>query len=440
MMATTAAGTFMAQAPQVAAAMPWLADAAALQNDKAVGWIKALRATGAEAFAQTGLPTVAWEGWQYTNLRALAAAKFRYSTDPVKFDAAKIPGNLLGTHRVVLVNGQYQAKLSNLPDHVTVMSLMEAAEKNVTGIEEQLVTLGDLAKTPMTALNAAYVRDGFVLVVAKNRDVAEPIEVVFFNAGRDAAIYPRVMYRLGENAGCTVIERHCGEGAYFANTYASITLESAARMRFYRFQEESDAGFHASNTIVQQHKDSSFEGFSLATGGKLARQEFRLQLIDRAISSSIGGTYLMKGQQSHDFTVLADHFEPDGKSVQHFKGVVDDQARAVYQGKIHVRRAAQKTDGYQSHHALLLSPTAEASAKPELEIYADDVKCSHGATAGQLNPEAIFYLRSRGIPHDLARSLMVESFLGGAIEKVSDQALRDIYLSRVSAWLAGRGA
>lgn len=440
MMATAGKETFMAQAPQVAAAMPWLADAAALQNDKAVGWIKALRATGAEAFSQTGLPTVAWEGWQYTNLRPLTPAKFCYSAEPVKFDAAKIPTPLLGTHRVVLVNGQYQANLSNLPEHVTVMSLMEAAEKNVAGIEEQLVTLGDLAKTPMTALNAAYVRDGFVLVVAKNRDVADPIEVVFYNAGRDAAAYPRVMYRLGENAGCTVIERHCGEGAYFANTYASIALESAARLRFYRFQEESDAGFHASSTVVQQQKDSSFEGFSYAAGAKLARQEFRLQLIDRAISSSIGGTYLMNGQQSHDFTVLADHFEPDGKSVQHFKGVVDDQARAVYQGKIHVRRAAQKTDGYQSHHALLLSPTAEASAKPELEIYADDVKCSHGATAGQLNPEAIFYLRSRGIPHDLARSLMVESFLGSAIEKVSYEPVREIYFARVAAWLAGRGA
>lgn len=440
MMATTAAETFMARGPQVAAALPWLADAAALQNDKAMGWIKALRATGAEAFSQTGLPGVAWEGWQYTNLRALASAKFRYSAEPVKFDAAKIPAPLLGTHRVVLVNGQYQAKLSNLPEHVTVMSLMEAAEKNVAGIEEQLVTLGDLAKTPLTALNAAYLRDGFVLVVAKNSDISEPIEVVFFNAGKDTAVYPRIMYRLGENAGCTVIERHCGEGAYFANTYASITLESASRMRFYRFQEESDAGFHISSTVVQQQNDSSFEGFSLGIGGKLARQEFRLQLIDRAISSSIGGAYLMRGQQSHDFTVLADHFEPDGKSVQHFKGVVDDQARAVYQGKIHVRRAAQKTDGYQSHHALLLSPTAEASAKPELEIYADDVKCSHGATAGQLNPEAIFYLRSRGIPHDLARSLMVESFLGGAIEKVSYEPVRDIYFARVAAWLAGRGA
>lgn len=439
---TAAAGkeSFMAQAPQVAAAMPWLADAEALLNDKAAGWMKALRATGAEAFSQTGLPTVAWEGWQYTNLRAVASAKFRYSAEPVKFDAAKIPAPLIGTHRVVLVNGQYQPKLSNLPEHVTVMSLMEGAEKNVAGIEEQLVTLGDLAKTPLTALNAAYLRDGFVLVVAKNRDIAEPIEVVYYNAGRDAAVYPRIMYRIGENAGCTVIERHCGEGAYFANTYASITLESASRMRFYRFQEESETGFHISNTVVQQQKDSSFEGFSLGIGGKLARQEFRLQLIDRAISSSIGGTYLMKGQQSHDFTVLADHFEPDGKSVQHFKGVVDDQARAVYQGKIHVRRAAQKTDGYQSHHALLLSPTAEASAKPELEIYADDVKCSHGATAGQLNPEAIFYLRSRGIPHDLAKSLMVESFLGGAIEKVSYEPVRDIYLARVAAWLAGRGA
>ncbi|HYD17248.1 MAG TPA: Fe-S cluster assembly protein SufD [Patescibacteria group bacterium] len=440
MTATAGKESFMAQAPQLAAAMPWLDAASALQKDNAENWIKALRSTGAESFAQTGLPTPAWEGWQYTNLRALNPAKFHYTSEPVKFDATKIPAPLLGTHRIVLVNGQYQPSLSSLPTHVTVMSVMEAAEKKVEGLEEQLVTLGDLAQMPLVALNAAYTRDGFVMQVARGKDVTEPVEVLYYNAGREAAAYPRVLYKLGENSGLAVIERHCGEGEYLANSYAAISLESASRMRFYRFEEESDKAFHFSHVTVQQQKDSSFEGFSLASGGRLAREEFRLQLIDKAISSSIGGTYLMRGQQSHDFTVLADHFEPDGKSVQLFKGVVDDQARAVFQGKIHVRRSAQKTDGYQSHHALLLSATAEASAKPELEIYADDVKCSHGATAGQLNPEALFYLRSRGIPLSDAKSLMVESFLAGAIEKVSHEQVRDIYLARVSAWLAGRGA
>ena len=429
----------MAQAPQVAAALPWLAEAAVLERDKAAPWIKALRETGAESFARSGLPTVAWEGWQYTNLRALGGTKFTYAADPVKFDAAKIPTPLLeDAHRVVLVNGQYQQKLSTLPAHVTVMSLMEAAEKKVKGLEDQLVRVGDLAAQPLMALNSAYLRDGFVLAVDAHKDIEKPVEVLYFNTGRDAAIYPRVLYSLGENSGLTVVERHYGEGSYLANAYVAIAQESASRLKFYRFVDESEGGAHVSQTVVQQKKNSTFEGFSLASGGYLARQEFRLLLIDRAISSSIGGTYLMKGQQSHDFTVLADHFEPDGRSVQNFRGVIDDQARAVFQGKIHVRRSAQKTDGYQSHHALLLSATAEASAKPELEIYADDVKCSHGATAGQLDPVALFYLRSRGVPLAEARALLVESFLNGAVETVTSEPVRALCQQRVAGWLAAR--
>jgi len=439
--ATASKEGFMASAPQNAAAMPWLDDAAALAKDAAAPWVKALRETGAESFARTGMPTPAWEGWQYTNLRPLDKAKFHYGADPVKFDAAKIPAPLFqDTYRIVLVNGQYQPKLSSLPAHVTVMSLMEASEKKLQGLEEHLVRVGELAAMPLMALNSAYLRDGFVLSVEAGKDIDMPVEVLFYNAGRDAAIYPRVLYRLGENSGMTVIERHFGEGAYLSNAYLAIAQESASRLKYYRFLDESPDGCHLSQTSVQMLKDTQFEGFSLASGGRLTRQEFRLLLIERAISASIGGTYLMKGQQSHDFTILADHFEPDGRTVQNFRGVIDDQARAVFQGKIHVRRSAQKTDGYQSHHALLLSPTAEASAKPELEIYADDVKCSHGATAGQLDPVALFYLRSRGIPESEARALLVESFLNGAIETITSEPVRALCQQRANEWLAARSA
>lgn len=439
--ATASREGFMAPAPQNAAALPWLADASSLQKDKTQPWVKALRETGAETFARTGLPTPAWEGWQYTNLRALGAGAFRYSAEPVKFDATKIPSPLLGSaHRIVLVNGQYQAALSTVPEHVTVMSLMDAADGRLEKLEDNVVRLGELAAHPLVALNSAYLRDGFVLSVARNRDIEAPIEVLFYNTGKDAAIYPRVLYRLGENSGATVVERHFGTGAYLSNAYMAIAQESASRFKYYRFLDESTDAFHLSQTVLQSEKDAVFEGFSMATGGRIARQEFRMLLIDKAISSSIGGAYLMKGQQSHDFTVLADHFEPGGRSVQNFRGVTDDQARAVFQGKIHVRRNAQKTDGYQSHHALLLSPTSEASAKPELEIYADDVKCSHGATAGQLDPVALFYLRSRGLTEADARALLVESFVNNAILTVTNEAVRELCFARVSEWLAGRAS
>ncbi|MBI1216230.1 MAG: Fe-S cluster assembly protein SufD [Alphaproteobacteria bacterium] len=435
---------FMQQGEPLAAALPWLEDARALEKP-AAGWVNALRETGADSFAHTGLPTPRWEGWQYTNLRPLAKHKFHYDPAPVNFDAAALPAPLLAdAGRVVLVNGQYQEKLSTLPEGVEAASLMEAAAQKWPGIEDQLVRVGDLAQTPLTALNSAYLKDGFVLRVAKGRDIEQPVEVLYYNIGaeKDAqaapAIYPRALYQLGENSGLTIIERHMGQGVYLANSYIAAAQDSASRLRFYRFMAESGDAFHFSNTALQQEKNGYFEGFSSATGGAVARQEFRLLLIDTLNSASIGGIYLLDGQQSHDFTILADHFEEGGKSAQHFKGVIDDQARAVFQGKIHVRRSAQKTDGYQSHHALLLSAAAEASAKPELEIYADDVKCSHGATSGFLDPVALFYLRSRGIPVDDAKDMLVESFLNENLEKVSCEPVRDLYRAQVSAWLAGR--
>ncbi len=438
MSSATAKESFMPAPAQNAAALPWLAETAAIEKDKAVNWVKALRATGAESFARTGLPTLGWEGWQYTNLRPLSSVKFHYSADAAVFDASRLPAPLLDSYRIVVVNGQYQPKLSSLPKSVTVQSLMDAATGHAQGLEDALVRVGDLAQVPLVALNSAYLRDGFVLNVAKNADVDKPVEVLFFNTGNDAAIYPRVLYRLAENSGATIIERHLGMGSYFTNIYTAIAQESASRLRYYRAVNESGNSFHINMAAVQLQKNAQFEGFSMATGGKLTRQEYQLQLLDKDVCCSIGGVYLINGQESHDFTVLADHFEPGGKSAQHFRGVLDDQARTVFQGKIYVRRSAQKTDGYQSHHALLLAPTAEASAKPELEIYADDVKCSHGATSGQIDPVALFYLKSRGIPEQAAKALLAEAFINEAIEQVTLEPLRELHRARAAQWLAER--
>jgi Fe-S cluster assembly protein SufD len=419
-----ASAKFMAPLPQKPEALAWLKDA---PRDASAPWVRALRETGAEIFASTGFPTPAWEGWQHTNLRALAQAPRAWSSAPVKFDAGKIPASLIeGSSRIVLVNGQYQPQLSTLPPGVTLTNLMEAE-----GVEEWIASVGNFAAQPLKALNAAHLRDGFVLDV--KGDIAQPIEILFHNTG--GAIYPRLLCRLEKNAGATIIEHHAGEGDYFADSVADYIVERDARLKLYRLQRESLSAHHVSQGLIHLHKNASFEGFSMALGAKVAREEFSLNLLDSVISASISGMYLLKSQQNHDFTITADHFEPDGKSEQYFKGVIDDQARAVFQGKIHVRRSAQKSDGYQSHHALLLSNQAEASAKPELEIYADDVKCSHGATSGHLDPVALFYLRSRGIPEEEAKALLVESFLNEAVERVSFAPMREVYLKETSCWL-----
>lgn len=412
-------------------ALPWLEDAAVLSNDKAAGWVQALRSTGAESFARTGLPMPAWEAWKYTNLRHLDPSQFRWSAEAVKFDATKLPQPFFAdSYRIVLVNGQYQPSLSVLPSQAQVVSVAE-----MEGADDYLVTVGDLAEKPLIALNSAYVRDGMALKVPANTDIDKPVEVLMYNTGDGIAIYPRMLYWLGKNSGATVIERHMGEGTYFTNIYTALGLETDSRLKYYRFIEESDTAFHYSSALVHQQKNVNFEGFSSVTSLAAGRQEFNLQLLDDHISSSIGGIYLLKNKQSHDFTVLADHFEPDCVSNQHFKGVIHDESRSVFQGKTKVRRPAQKTDAYQSHHALLLSERAEANAKPELEIYADDVKCSHGATAGYLDPKALFYLRSRGIPLEDARALMIRSFIDGNIDRITFEPIKEFYRAEVSAWL-----
>ncbi len=413
-------------------ALPWLEDAKAL-NTSVPAWVSALRSTAAESFSQSGLPQPTTEGWQFTNLRALKADDFAYPASAVSVD---LPAPLLAdSYRVVVLNGQFRSDLSRLPQKAQVISLMQAAEKGE--YQELLADVGDLASAPFKALNSAYLQDGFVLNVPANHDLDLPVEVLFFNTGASAS-YPRMLYVIGENAGATVFERYEGEGAYFQSAAGMIEQKNASRLRFYRILKDDVTASHMNHMTVRTGKDAVFEGFAAAIGGALLRQDWRMQLINSRISASIAGVYLINGNQNHDITIVADHFEPDCQSVQHFKGVIDDKARSVFQGKIHVHRPAQKTDGYQSHHALLLSDRAEANTKPELEIYADDVKCSHGATAGFLNPDALFYMRSRGIPDAEAKALLIDSFLAETLERVSHDGIRDIFANEISGWLKAR--
>lgn len=422
-----AAAKFMAPQAQKPEALPWLAHA---PRGKAPAWVEALRATGAEAFAATGLPTTAWENWQHTSLRPLAQAMPPYTETPVKFDTAKLPAPLLAdSARLVIVNGQYQPQLSTPPPGVTVTPLLDSPDA-----EEWVTSIGDLAARPLKALNAAHLRDGLMLNVTG--EVTQPLEILFYNFS--GAIHPRLVCRLAPNAGLTLIERHRGEGTYFANHVSHMILERDSRLKLYRFMDESRSAFHISLAEVSQHKNAHFEGFSVASGGAVVREEFTFSQLDKNVFTGISGIYMLQDNQNHDFTITATHFEPHGKSEQFFKGVADDHSRAVFQGTIQVRRSAQKAEGRQSHHALLLSRQAEVSAKPELEIFADDVKCGHGATSGHLDPAALFYLRSRGIPEAEAKGLLVESFLNEAVDRVTDEKVREIYKQQVTGWLRER--
>ena len=438
-MTATAKNTavFMPQQATKPEALAWLENAgAAALPAGAPDWVAALRQTAYESFAVTGLPAANQEGWQFTNLRGLDAAAYRHAA-PAASDVKNLPAPLLAdSYRMVLVNGQYMPGLSTLPTGAKVAPIL-AVESIVPDAREYLLGLGDLALNPFKALTSAHLRDGFAFAMDRGQMLDKPLEVLFWGEAGHAA-YPRVLYWLGENAQATILERFAGEGAAFTSVVTDIVLQQRAHLTYHRLVEEGEKASHFSQTSIHSLKDSHFDAYNGALSGGLQRQGYEFKLLEKSIYSSLAGIYLKDGQQIQDFTVLAGHYDESGVSAQHFKGVVDDQARAVFQGKIHVHRSAQKTDGYQSHHALLLSQNCEANVKPELEIYADDVKCSHGATAGQLDRNALFYLRSRGISDHEARALLIRSFLSESIEKITNAEIRALYDVRIDAWLAAR--
>jgi Fe-S cluster assembly protein SufD len=269
--------------------------------------------------------------------------------------------------------------------------------------------------------------------------VKTPIEIVYMNGGTDAPIirHPHNLFVLEKGSQATLIKRHAGiaTGAYFNNAVTEIVVGGGATLRHYTVQTDCLEAIHLSSVNVRVGQDATYEAFNLDIGGRLSRSETRVRLEGRGAHCNLSGTYMMRGRQHCDNTTIIDHLVPDTSAREVFKGVLDDEARGVFQGKLIVHKDAQRTNGHQLSRALLLSDRAEMDAKPELEIYADDVKCSHGATTGQIDETALFYLRSRGIPEALARNLLIQSFIAEALEEVSDESVREAIAGLVVHWL-----
>ncbi|MCF8495635.1 MAG: Fe-S cluster assembly protein SufD [Alphaproteobacteria bacterium] len=272
--------------------------------------------------------------------------------------------------------------------------------------------------------------------VAKNKEHREEIA---FSARDNTRHAPRLKITLEEGAQATVIERLEGEGAYWRNMGAEIVLGPNAHLRHYRIWADSESGVSTVGTSVTQARDSSYAAFYLFQSGKLARNEIHVTLEGSGAQCDLNGVSLLRGKQHGDTTILIEHKAPDCRSSQFFRAVLSDESRGVFQGKIHVHRIAQRTDGYQLSNALLLSEKAEMDTKPELEIYADDVKCSHGATTGRLNDESLFYLRARGLSEAQARALLIQAFADEVADKISDEPVRMAVKDDVQLWLRDTG-
>ena len=411
-----------------------------------VGWLSDLRGRGAAIYGDRGLPGRRDEYWRYTNLNELGKNDFQLANGAPALDVPPLPHRAvaeLASYRIVFVNGHLRPDLcvlDDMPDGVLIAGLgdmIAAAPDRLHSVLGQNVDLNDL---PMAALNTAFMRDGMVLFVDDGVIVDKPVHLVSIASPGDTPmmLQPRHLVVLGDGATATLIESHIGGsgGAYFNNLVSELTLGESAELNHYIFQEEGPAAVHIAATALNLTADASYGGFILQSGGLIGRSETRAVLNGSGADCRLDGIYLGAGSQVLDNTTYVEHVAAGCRSRQVYKGVLDGRARGVFQGKILVRPGAQQTDGYQMSRTLLLSPRAEIDTRPELEIYADDVKCSHGATAGELNDEAMFYMMSRGIPEDAARRMLIEAFVGEALSEIRLSQVAEDFSAHVRNWLS----
>ncbi len=430
------------------AAAPYLAQFAearpGLQGARAP-WLGVLRDHAIERFAETGLPTSRMEDWRFTDLRRMARTEFAVTASDTTPELDWVaPWYLDGPcHRLVFANGRFAPHSSDigaLPPGVRLQPLADAVSDDPDLLASDLGRCADRHDGALVDLNTAMMRDGLVLHLDRGVALDAPVQLVHVAVAPEepVALHPRVLIVAEEGSRANVFETYLGIGGQssWTNAVTEITVGSDAAIAHIKLQQESAKAFHTGFNRVAVASGGSYSGFVMSLGAQLARTETRVALDGEHASCRIDGSALLRGRQHGDVTTEIDHRVPNGESRQTFKNVLDDRSRSVFQGRVVVRKDAQKTDAGQSNRNLLLSPGAEADSKPELRIFADDVKCSHGATVGELDKNALFYLRSRGIDAGEARGLLIEGFVGELIDGVAEPAIAAQLRRALDGWLA----
>lgn len=399
-------------------------------------WIKNLRAGAISRFAELGFPTLRDEEWKYTSVEPIVKNSFRFTFEPSRNGTRvqKIMPFLFGRgdwNRLVFVNGLYSQELSFLSKEAKdakILSLREALRSETSKTEACLGRQADFEKNPFTALNTAFIHDGAFIFLPKALLLREPIHLVFLSiAGEEKVIsQPRILIVMGEGSEASVIESYISlnPDPYFTNAVTEIALHRGARLEHYQIQQESENAFHIATTEVASERDASFSSHVFSFGAQLSRHNLNVTLKAEGSECTLDGLYVVTARRHSDHHTVIDHTKPRGRSHQLYKGILNDQGRAVFNGKIYVRQDAQKTDAHQTNKNLLLNEGATVDTKPQLEIFADDVKCTHGAAVGQLEEEMLFYVKSRGISEENARGLLTYGFASEVIQGVKLERVR----------------
>ncbi len=420
---------------------PELETALAREQPEAV---RALRERAFRCFEERGLPRTKEEEWRFTNVAPVARTRFEppgAARDATAEKAALEVARLPGCHEVVFVDGLYSSALSSRGDlpGVRIRSLAGASASDWERLAPELGRRADVVQRPFAALSTALFADGAAIEIEPGAVVPTPLHVVFWTTAgpRPTAVFPRVLVLVGENAQVTVIESYRGGAAagYLLCPVTELVAGPGSVVDHYKLQRDSPGAFHLALFHLEAERGATISTQSFSFGAAIARHDVHAVLGGEGAEVTLNGLYLVRDRQLADFHMRVDHAAPHTTSHELFKGVLDERARGVFNGHIHVHPRAQKTDAKQTSRNLILSPDALVNANPQLEIYADDVKCTHGSTVGQLDEEAIFYLRSRGIGVEAARSLLTYAFAADLVERTRVEPLRANLQEFLLAWI-----
>ncbi|MBI4311212.1 MAG: Fe-S cluster assembly protein SufD [Chloroflexi bacterium] len=418
-------------------------------------WLKALRQSAMDRFMELRFPTARRgnEPWKYTDIRPLAARPFPMPAPAVaKLSRQEVRRATFGEtrwRRLVFVDGSLAPSLSSLKDlpaGVTVSDLADAVLSHPDLVQQHLGRVAPFQDEAFVALNTAFIQHGAFVHIGDGVALDQPIHIIFITTtGQEAAFHPRVLIATGKDSSATVVESYLGQdGRYFANLVVEIALGRGSALKHYRVQRQSDAAYHIANTHVELTANASYADGNFDFGGGLARNNLNVLVAGEGASARLHGLYMPTGEQHVDNQVIIDHHKGHSDVNEVYKGVLNGRSRSVFHGSIIVQPNAAKVNAHQEDKNLLLSPEAEADTKPAFWIYCDDVKCGHGAACGQIDPNALFYLRSRGLSEAAAKGLLVRGFAAGILDAIQLPALRkhvnDIASARLEEWLGNGSA
>lgn len=392
-------------------------------------WLQQLRATAAAQFAEIGLPEIRDEEWRYTNLRQLKSTPFQ-TVNAEAVPSVELPATV--NPRLVFVDGIFSKSLSDY-DEVSdcVMPMSEALTERADELAEHFASTlpAKSEQHGFTALNSAFFNDGYAVVLPRGKVLEAPVEIVFVSSDNSTACmsHSRNLVVLAANSQCTIVERFIAPqgSVYLANVITEVVAGDNAHLDHYKLQQESDDAFHIGAVYMNQSASSQVTTHNVTLTGLVTRNDIVSNLQGQGSHIEMNGLVIGHGRQHIDSFTQVNHLVPNCTSDEFYKTILDDSSRAVFRGRIVVAEDAQLTNADQQNNNLLLSPDAEADSKPQLEIYADDVKCSHGATVGQLDDKSLFYLNSRGINNEAARALLTFAFANEVVERVKVKSIRE---------------